>query len=132
MPFDSYENALAQAADIPPSIAEHYLFLFAHWQFSLCESWVLEPDDPVANEAVVSDVPALIFAGHFDPITPPWYGLLAAETLSNSFFFKFPNLGHGVMDSDPCALAIAMQFLDDPTSEPDASCMDELAGPRFK
>lgn len=132
VPFDSYENALALAADLPPAIADHYLNLFAYWQFTLCEAWEIEPGDPVVNEPVVSDIPALIFAGQFDPITPSEWGQLAAETLSNSFFYEFPNLGHGVMDSDRCALEIGLQFLDDPISEPDASCMDNLSGPDFE
>jgi pimeloyl-ACP methyl ester carboxylesterase len=132
VPFDSYENALALAADLPPAIADHYLFLFAVWQFTLCDAWGIEPGDPVVNEPVSSDVPALIFAGHFDPITPSEWGQLAAQTLSRSFFYEFPNLGHGVMDSNRCALEIGLQFLDDPTTEPDASCMDDLSGPDFR
>jgi pimeloyl-ACP methyl ester carboxylesterase len=132
VPFDSYENALEMAEDLPPAIADHYLFLFAQWQFNLCEVWEIEPGDPIVNEAVVSDIPALIFAGQFDPITPSVYGHLTAETLSTSFFYEFPNLGHGVMDADRCALEIGLQFLDDPLIEPDASCIDDLSGQDFK
>jgi pimeloyl-ACP methyl ester carboxylesterase len=132
VPFDSYENALALATDLPPAIADHYLFHFAFWQFTLCEAWEIKAGDPVVNEPVISDVPALIYAGQFDPITPSAWGQLAAETLSNSFFYELPNLGHGVMDSDRCALVIGLQFLDDPLTEPDASCMDDLSGPDFK
>lgn len=132
VPFDSYENALALAADLPPIIADHYLFIFAVWQFTLCKAWEIEPGDPVVNEPVVSDVPVLIFAGQFDPITPPAWGQLVAETLSNSFFYEFPNLGHGVMDSNRCALEIGLQFLDDPTTEPDISCIDDLPGLDFE
>jgi pimeloyl-ACP methyl ester carboxylesterase len=132
VPFDSYENAVALAADLPPSIADHYLFLFAVWQFSLCEAWGIEPGDPVVNEAVVSDVPALILMGQFDPITPPEYGQLTAENLSNSFFYEFPNEGHEVMMGHQCALGIGLQFLNDPAAEPDASCIEGLPGPNFK
>jgi pimeloyl-ACP methyl ester carboxylesterase len=131
VPFDSYENALALAADLPPALADHYLFHFAFWKFSLCQSWAIEPDDPVVNEPVSSDVPALIFAGQFDPITPSQWGRLAADTLSNSFFYEFPGLGHGVMDSDRCALKVGLRFLDEPTTEPDVSCLDDLSGPDF-
>jgi pimeloyl-ACP methyl ester carboxylesterase len=132
VPFDSYEKALAQAADLPPAIAEHYLFRFAFWQFSLCEAWAIEPDDPVVNEPVSSDVPALVLGGQFDPITPSEWGQLAADTLSNSFFYEFPNLGHGVMDSNRCALQIGLQFLEEPTTEPDASCLENLSGLDFE
>jgi hypothetical protein len=41
-------------------------------------------------------------------------------------------MGHGVMRVDECALNIGLQFLDDPTTEPDSSCMDELSGLEFK
>jgi pimeloyl-ACP methyl ester carboxylesterase len=132
VPFDSYEDALALAADLPPALADHFLFRFAYWQFRLCESWTIEPDDPVVNEPVSSDVPALILTGQFDPITPSEWGRLAAETLSNSFFYEFPGLGHGVMDRDRCALQLGLRFLDEPTTEPDVSCLDDLSGPDFE
>jgi pimeloyl-ACP methyl ester carboxylesterase len=132
VPFDSYENALAEAADLPPSLADHYLFNLAFWQFSLCEVWAIEPAGPVVNEPVVSDVPALVFAGQFDPITPSEWGQLAAETLSNSYFYEFPGLGHGVMDRHSCALEVALRFLDDPSARPDVHCLDDLSGPNFR
>jgi pimeloyl-ACP methyl ester carboxylesterase len=80
---------------------------------------------------VVSDVPALVFAGRYDPVTPPEWSQMAAETLSSSYYYEFPNLGHGVMRADPCAFAIGMAFIDDPTTEPDTSCMDLLGVPDF-
>jgi pimeloyl-ACP methyl ester carboxylesterase len=132
VPFDSYENALAQAADLPPSLADHYLFNLAFWQFSLCEVWAIEPADPAVNEPVASDIPALVFAGQFDPITPSEWGQLAAGTLSHSFFYEFPGMGHGVMDSHPCALEVGLRFLDDPAARPDAPCLDRLSGPSFR
>jgi hypothetical protein len=35
------------------------------------------------------------------------------------------------MRSDDCGLEIGLQFLDDPSVEPDASCIEALAGPEF-
>jgi hypothetical protein len=52
--------------------------------------------------------------------------------LANSFVYEFPNLAHGAIRSNRCALEIGLQFLDDPTAEPDASCLAELGGPEFK
>lgn len=127
--FDSYEHSLEVAADYPPQWADYFeLSSF----FRTCEFWGAGQADPVENQAVVSDVPALIFAGHFDPITTPEWGQLAAETLSHSYYFEFPNMGHGVMRADPCALRIGLQFLDDPLNEPDASCLAELTLPDFR
>ena len=127
--FDSYEHSLEVAANYPPQWADYFeLSSF----FRTCEFWGAGQADPVENQAVVSDVPALIFAGHFDPITTPEWSQLAAETLSHSFYFEFPNMGHGVMRADPCALRIGLQFLDDPRNEPDASCLAELTLPDFR
>ncbi len=127
--FDSYEHSLEVAANYPSQWADYFeLSSF----FRTCQFWGAGEADPVENEAVVSDVPALVFAGHFDPITTPEWGQLAAGTLSNSYYFEFPNMGHGVMRADPCALRIGLQFLDDPLNEPDASCLAELTLPDFR
>jgi pimeloyl-ACP methyl ester carboxylesterase len=82
--------------------------------------------DPVENMPVVSDIPALVLSGEFDPITPPEWGRAVAADLSNSFFFEFPTVGHGVIRSDTCARDMALAFLNDPTTEPDSSCMTDL------
>jgi pimeloyl-ACP methyl ester carboxylesterase len=36
-----------------------------------CKVWQVEATDPVENEPVVSDIPTLLLAGDYDPITPP-------------------------------------------------------------
>ena len=124
--FDSYENALAVAVDYPPQLADH---LVKPYTFELCDMWlsaVTEPADPLENTPVESDIPALIFAGSYDPITSPAWARRAAETLSSSYLYEFANMAHGVMRSDECALHIGLQFLDDPTAEPDATCMQGI------
>jgi uncharacterized protein (DUF885 family)/pimeloyl-ACP methyl ester carboxylesterase len=128
VPFESYELGRELAAGLPPQIADYF---DSYFEFTLCESWQAGQADPVENTAVVSDLPALILAGQFDPVTPPEWSQLAAETLSNHFYYEFPGQGHGIMRSDPCGLKIGLQFLEDPTREPDASCLDELTGPEF-
>ncbi|MDX1747428.1 MAG: alpha/beta hydrolase, partial [Halobacteriales archaeon] len=80
---------------------------------------------------VMSDVPALVLGGTFDPITPPEFGRVAAETLTNSYFFEFPGLAHGVSTAHECPLAMTLAFLDDPSREPDGSCISEIDPPRF-
>jgi pimeloyl-ACP methyl ester carboxylesterase len=117
---------------LPPALADHYLALFAEWQFKLCTAWIIEPADPVVNTPVSSEVPVLILAGQFDPITPSEWGQLAAEALPNSVFYEFPGMGHGVMDGNWCALEIGLSFFDEPAIIPDASCLDRLPGPGFR
>lgn len=123
LPFNTYDEAAALAEGLPPQVAASYLSPF---MYDVCEAWESGQADPTANEAVVSDIPTLVVAGRFDPVTPPAWAELAAETLSSSYYYQFPNVGHGVIRSDGCALMIALDFLDDPTTEPDSSCMDSL------
>ena len=129
MPFGSLEKALALADELPSQIVDAFT---TSLQFTVCESWQSGVADLIEHEAVYSDVPTLVLAGRYDPSTPPPYARLAAETLSNSFYYEFPNLGHGVMRSGGCGTEIGLQFIDDPTTEPDASCIDEIAGLDFK
>jgi pimeloyl-ACP methyl ester carboxylesterase len=130
--FDSYENALGVAAGYPPQLAD---YLVTPYHFELCDLWLSGTDAPVEaveNTPVESDIPALIFAGSYDPITSPEWARRTVETLSSSYLYEFPNLAHGVMRSNDCALNIGLQFLDDPTTEPDASCMLRLSEISFR
>jgi pimeloyl-ACP methyl ester carboxylesterase len=126
--FEAHEGALALSANLPRTLIYHFA---SPGYFAVCESWQPGQVDPVEDEPVVSDIPTLILSGQYDPITPPAWGRLAGETLGNSFFYEFPGVGHGVMRSNQCGLDMGMQFLADPTVEPDASCLDGLTSPEF-
>jgi hypothetical protein len=89
--------------------------------------------DPVSTQPVVSDVPTLVLAGEFDPVTPPAWSQLAADTLSNSQYVLLTGESHGVSASD-CGNSIIQEFLGDPTGGVDIDCADDrrvvfLAGP---
>jgi pimeloyl-ACP methyl ester carboxylesterase len=91
---------------------------------SVCEAWDLESSPPWAGRPVESDIPTLILSGSHAPVTNPAWGDAAAETLSNSFSFEFSGMGQWVSAASPCAQRIITDFLDDPTSEPDAACLE--------
>jgi pimeloyl-ACP methyl ester carboxylesterase len=129
IPFESYEMGREFAADLPHQIADYF---DSYYEFSLCESWRSGQADPVENTAVYSDIPALILSGYYDPVTPPEWSRLAAETLSNHFYYEFIGLSHGIMRSNSCGLEIGLQFINDPSIEPDAGCMSELTAPVYK
>jgi pimeloyl-ACP methyl ester carboxylesterase len=129
VPFSSYEDSLARAADLPSPVVGHFASQFAHL---LCKSWKSGQADPIENEPVVSDIPTLVLSGQYDPVTPPDWGRLAAETLDNSFFYELPGIGHGAMCSNECGLELSIQFLADPTTAPDASCIGGLPSPDFQ
>ena len=130
LPFNNFDEAVAASADIPEPIYD-YLVGSVENQFMVCEIYGLEPADDIENEAVSSDIPTLVLAGDYDPITPPADAQVAAETLSNSYYFEFPGYGHGITDADECAKSIIAEFLADPTVEPDGSCIEEIESPAF-
>lgn len=99
--------------------------------FAVCDLWQAGTADAIENEPVSSDLPTLILAGEYDPITPPSWGQAVAEGLSNRYYFEFPGIGHGASISGDCPLAITQAFLADPTTEPSRVCVAAMAGPAF-
>jgi len=97
-----------------------------------CAQWPMGPVDPVENQAINSDVPALLLTGLYDPITPPQYARLAGSRLVNSFYFEFLSVGHDVLSNEPCADELAKQFLDDPKRMPRHTCLGHLKPPEFR
>ncbi|MCK6627343.1 MAG: alpha/beta hydrolase [Anaerolineae bacterium] len=91
--------------------------------FKVCDLWRVPKLGPQANEPVVSDVPALLLSGRFDPITPAAFAEAAARTLSQSYAYTFPNTSHGAFLFNQCASGLVQQFLDNPTVAPNDSCI---------
>ncbi|THD67606.1 hypothetical protein E7Z59_08065 [Robertkochia marina] len=74
---------------------------------------------------VTSDVPALVVAGTHDPITPAKYSRVMHERYVNSFYFEYPNVGHGAF-STPCGRKMFKDFIESPSKRPEADCIAEL------
>ena len=68
----------------------------------ICDGWGAAQPGPRAATPVVSDVPTLILAGEYAPLTPPRYARIAGRTLRNSDRFQFPAMGHNL----PALLAL--------------------------
>ena len=96
-----------------------------------CRDLGLGEADPVENLPVRSDIPALVMAGSFDPITPPEWGRLAAQNLSDVRLAEFPDLAHGAALSHECARSITLGFLDGPQADTDMSCIADRPPVRF-
>jgi len=98
----------------------------------LCRAFGITKGDAGARDAVTSDIPTVVLAGEYDPITPPDWGRLAAKTLSRSHVFEFPGSGHGeLFGRHDCAAAIAASFFADPSKDPDSGCVAGLGEPEF-
>jgi pimeloyl-ACP methyl ester carboxylesterase len=121
IPFNTPEDAYVAAQGVQPQIAAYYLNSLEPL-FSVCREWSFAPPDPRENLPVFSDIPTLILAGEQDPITPPEWGRMVAQDLSNSYFHEFPGNGHWVARSSHCALSMALAFWDDPTMDPVSVC----------
>lgn len=98
----------------------------------LCDIFREEARPALANRPVTSSVPALLLSGNYDPITPPSYAEQAEASLTASFSYVLPHVGHGVLRSHRCAVLIALDFIEEPLTEPDSSCIASIPAIEFQ
>ena len=130
--FGDEEAIIAEALDYPR--LQEFFGVTAELgdpTFDFCEMWTSGEADPIENEPVASDIPTLVLAGEYDPITPPEWGEQIANQLTNAQFVTFPGLGHGVNSDGDCPFDISMAFFDNPDAEVDASCVTDMSAPEF-
>lgn len=125
MPFSLSAEEQTNAGQLPPQL-NNVVDRAAVDDLALCELWQVETAEPLENEPVVSDVPTLILAGDYDPITPPSNAMETAEYLSNDFYFEFEGISHGVVGSTDCGMDLVVAFLDQPDTVPDDTCLESL------
>ncbi|MFC4729132.1 alpha/beta hydrolase [Coralloluteibacterium thermophilus] len=78
------------------------------------------------HAAVVSDVPALLLSGEFDPVTPPRYGEEVLRGLSAGRHLVLGGQGHNVLPVG-CTPRLLARFLDTTDAAGlDAGCLDGL------
>lgn len=120
----------AAAAAAYPELAEVFV-LNAEIDEQVCAFWGAGTADARENELVISEIPTLILAGEFDPITPPAWADQVAAGLSNATVFEYPAMGHGVSLSDACPREMVLAFWVDPLAAPNAACIADMGGPVF-
>jgi pimeloyl-ACP methyl ester carboxylesterase len=130
----------------------HYSLIYQLSAPAVCQSWRAGTTRPRFNKLVASEVPALVLAGEYDPVTPPDGGRRVARHLQNSTFVpetppaggrrvarrlqnatfvEFRGTGHGAFRTNPCAEQIVVAFIAQPSSRPDTSCVDTITAPTF-
>lgn len=123
-----------QATTVSSKDIEEYAWLpfygSAQDIFKTCKSWRATGPTLGENAQVNSDIPTLVITGKFDPTTPPMYAQQVASHLSRSYYFEFPNQGHvpTATDTSGCAMSMVIAFLNNPTVEPDRTCLGNLSG----
>lgn len=121
-PFASLDEAAARVSALDPLLAQILLEDVAQF-FDACAIWLDEQAPAREAEPVYSELPVLILAGEYDPVTPPAWARLAAESLPNHWYVELPRGGHALTDVDECITDIILDFLADPAQEPDTRCV---------
>ncbi|MBJ6763473.1 alpha/beta hydrolase [Myxococcaceae bacterium JPH2] len=96
----------------------------------VCRVWNVSPAPARMKELVRSDIPTLIYAGEFDPDTPPDWGRQLLENMPHAYFVEMRGLSHGA-GFNLCGRSITLAFLRDPTHAPPVDCALQLRGADF-
>jgi pimeloyl-ACP methyl ester carboxylesterase len=124
-PFTTVAEFREKTAALTPLLVQfHETFMEA--TLAACAVWDVAPAAPLENEPVHSDIPTLILAGDYDPVTPPGYARDTAVYLPNAYYFEFAGIGHGVANSTSCGVEMTVAFLDEPTMPPDDACLEHM------
>jgi pimeloyl-ACP methyl ester carboxylesterase len=126
--LEQFETAVTDHSDLAQLFEDS---MVGKLGFLVCEFWGAGQAEAIENEPVTSDIPTLILAGEYDPITPPAWGQQAAKTLENSYFFEYPGLGHAATLSGDCPREMMMAFVDDPAKAPDDVCLAAMGPPQW-
>lgn len=122
----STQAEIEAAVQAYPELGE--TFASSGSDLQVCKTWQPVAGPALENQAVTSEVPTLLLAGEFDPITPPAWAVEAAATLKNGHFFEVPGVGHGSSLTEACPRSMALAFWNDPSQAPDASCLQQEMG----
>lgn len=96
-----------------------------------CAVWDVPKAPASIRDVTTSSIPTLVIAGTFDGKTSPMWATYVAKTLSNSTTIIIPGIGHLVTPQSPCAQTVVQEFLADPTTPPDTSCVAGVTIPPF-
>ena len=97
----------------------------------MCTGWPTPALPEGYYEPVRSDAPTLLLSGVLDPVTPPRWADLAAETLPNSRHLIAPGAGHNVAPLG-CVPRLMEAFIDaGSAADLEADCVDTITRPPF-
>ena len=79
--------------------------------YKVCETWPKGAIPEDFRQPVRSDRPVLLLSGALDPVTPPKWGEVAKETLSNAHHEVVPGVGHNAI-IQLCARRMVEAFIE--------------------
>ncbi len=127
--IDAAEDIVTQT--LPEELHSGMFYSATVNQYDTCQIWQAGAAAPSEDAAVVSDIPTLILVGEYDPATPPEWGVLTKETLSNAHLFEIPGRGHSLTSGLTCSTQMMTAFFNDPAGAPDSSCIADLPEMQF-
>lgn len=98
-------------------------------QRAACDLWPRAEISRDYAEPTRGKVPALIFTGQWDPVTPPVYGDTAARHLPNSLHIVVPHGGHGFggLEGLDCIQRLVADFVNRGTTKGlDTTCVNSI------
>ena len=101
--------------------------MFNSFVYEACAIWPKREVPAFYFEAVSEDKPVLIFSGTLDPITPPLWGEMVAETLPDARHFILEGFAHGTPFTQ-CTATIMNSFIEAGTlADLDGECVERFA-----
>ncbi len=95
----------------------------------VCAAFGVDVGPSINDRPITSQVPTVVFAGAFDPVTPPEWSKQVADQLAETTYVEFADHGHGM--TSRCAGEIQLEFLKNPTAALDLACVIEVGPPDF-
>jgi pimeloyl-ACP methyl ester carboxylesterase len=130
-PFLTQQDITRSVQGITPQIAAVF-GQDEQQEYDICQFWKVQPLPASQKQPVISNLPALVLSGEYDPITPPSNGQEVSHDLSHSYYFIFPGQGHGEEYSSDCSNQIISAFEDNSNQQPDNSCISQMSEPAFQ
>jgi pimeloyl-ACP methyl ester carboxylesterase len=134
IPFQPQSQILADGLVAFPTYPTSVLSQAPQLPFATqdCGVWDVPKASASIRDVTTSSIPTLVIDGTYDGKTSPMWATYVAKTLSNSTTIIIPGIGHLVTPQSECAQTVVQEFLADPTTPPDTSCVAGLTPPPFK
>ncbi len=133
IPFQPQSQILSDGLAAFPSYPATVLSQTPQLPFATedCAVWDVPKAPASIKDVTTSSIPTLVINGTFDGKTSPMWATYVAKTLRNATTIIIPGIGHLVTAQSPCAQTVVREFLADPTTPPDTSCVAKVTIPPF-
>ncbi len=103
-------------------------------QRNACSHWAKGYVPDKFFEPVRSDIPTMVVAGYFDPVTPPYMAEKIVQTLTNGYLVTIPTMSHlfDGLSSPECFDKMVVEFFNTPHTRPNSECIQQMLPGQFR